>query len=193
MRLQRRGPPQARSRDRGGPAVKAIFVMAPALATSSTRPAWPKSTCRCGSIGRRRMRSSPILDAERIAQMLPKPPEYQLIEGAGHYIFLPPCPPAACLAHPRDLQRPKGSTAPHSRAPQRRDDRLLRARCRATTPPLAALPGSTWLAEPLRMADSTFSAKCVVLAGTEARKRAAVRPRSAPPPRSPPVRSATLA
>jgi predicted dienelactone hydrolase len=32
-------------------------------------------------------------NAERIAQMLPKPPEYETIKGAGHYVFLAPCPP----------------------------------------------------------------------------------------------------
>jgi len=88
---------------------------------------WPKSTCRCGSY---RPTADEILthpwNAERIAQMLPSRPSYQLIEGAGHYIFLPPARPLLASRIP-DLQRPEGPRPRrHSRAPQRRDDRLCR-------------------------------------------------------------------
>ena len=33
-------------------------------------------------------------NAERIAQLLPRPPEYQVLERAGHFVFLAPCSPA---------------------------------------------------------------------------------------------------
>jgi predicted dienelactone hydrolase len=47
-------------------------------------------------------------NAERIAQMLPKPPEYQLVEGAGHYVFLAPCPAVMAAAAREICQDPNG-------------------------------------------------------------------------------------
>jgi predicted dienelactone hydrolase len=40
--------------------------------------------------------------------MLPKPPEYQLIEGAGHYVFLAPCPTLLTLRLPEICKDPRG-------------------------------------------------------------------------------------
>jgi predicted dienelactone hydrolase len=46
--------------------------------------------------------------AERVARMLPKPPEYQLIEGAGHYVFLAPCSAAMAARIPEICRDPLG-------------------------------------------------------------------------------------
>ena len=53
-------------------------------------------------------------NAERIAQMLPRPPEYELVEGAGHYVFLPPCPMLLALRVPAICKDPPASIAPPS-------------------------------------------------------------------------------
>jgi predicted dienelactone hydrolase len=47
-------------------------------------------------------------NAERIARMLPSRPEYEVIERAGHYVFLPPCPPALASRIPTICKDPAG-------------------------------------------------------------------------------------
>jgi len=47
-------------------------------------------------------------NAERVRQMLPTPPEYAVIEGAGHYVFLAPCPPALAAQIPAICTDPPG-------------------------------------------------------------------------------------
>ena len=75
------------------PRVKAIFVMAPALGYLFDRAGLAKVEV---PVRLYRPSADEILahpwNAERIAKSLPKPPEYQVVEGAGHYVFLPPCP-----------------------------------------------------------------------------------------------------
>jgi predicted dienelactone hydrolase len=77
--------------------VRAIFVMAPALGYVFDRGGLSKVEV---PVRLYRPTADEVLlhpwNAERIAQMLPKQPEYQLIEGAGHFVFLAPC--AAVLA-----------------------------------------------------------------------------------------------
>lgn len=73
--------------------VKAIFLMAPALGYLFDRAGLAKVEV---PVRLYRPSADEILvhpwNAERIAQMLPRPPEYEVVKGAGHYIFLPPCP-----------------------------------------------------------------------------------------------------
>ncbi len=91
------------------PRVKAIFVMAPALGYVFDKAGLAKVDV---PVRLYRPTADEILahpwNAERIAQMLPKPPEYQLIEGAGHYIFLPPCPMLLSLRVPEICKDPPG-------------------------------------------------------------------------------------
>ncbi len=76
------------------PRVKAIFLMAPALGYLFDGAGLSKVSI---PVRIYRPTADEILahpwNAERIAQMLPKPPEYETIKGAGHYVFLAPCPP----------------------------------------------------------------------------------------------------
>ena len=91
------------------PRVRAIFLMAPALGYVFDKAGLAKVEV---PVRLYRPTADEILahpwNAERIAQMLPKPPEYQLIEGAGHYIFLPPCPILLALRIPAICKDPKG-------------------------------------------------------------------------------------
>ena len=109
------------------PRVRAIFLMAPALGYVFDKAGLAKVEV---PVRLYRPTADEVLahpwNAERIAQMLPKPPEYQLIEGAGHYVFLPPCPMLLALRIPGHLQGPAGHRPRrHPCPPQRRDDRLL--------------------------------------------------------------------
>ena len=78
-------------------------------------PAWPRSRCPCGSIGRRRTRSSPTPGTPSASpRCCPSRPSISLIEGAGHYVFLPPCPTLLALRIPAICKDPRASTAPPS-------------------------------------------------------------------------------
>jgi predicted dienelactone hydrolase len=89
--------------------VRAIFVMAPALGYVFDRAGLAKVEV---PVRLYRPTADEVLvhpwNAERIAQMLPKPPEYQLVEGAGHYVFLPPCPAILAARVPEICQDPPG-------------------------------------------------------------------------------------
>jgi predicted dienelactone hydrolase len=91
------------------PRVKAIFVMAPALGFVFDKAGLAKVEV---PVRLYRPTADEILahpwNAERIAQMLPKPPEYSLIEGAGHYAFLGPCPPLLATRIPEICKDPRG-------------------------------------------------------------------------------------
>jgi predicted dienelactone hydrolase len=75
------------------PRVRAIFVMAPALGYVFDKAGLAKVEV---PVRLYRPSADEVLvhpwNAERIAQMLPRPPEYQVIDRAGHYVFLAPCP-----------------------------------------------------------------------------------------------------
>jgi len=47
-------------------------------------------------------------NAERIASMLPRRPEYVVLEGAGHFVFLAPCSPAFAAQVPTICADPPG-------------------------------------------------------------------------------------
>lgn len=91
------------------PRVRAIFLMAPALGYMFDRAGLSKVEV---PVRLYRPTADEILahpwNAERIAQMLPKPPEYQLVEGAGHYVFLAPCPTLLSLRIPEICKDPRG-------------------------------------------------------------------------------------
>jgi len=73
--------------------VKALFLMAPALGYVFDRAGLAKVQV---PVRLYRPAADEILrhpwNAERIARLLPRPPEYQVVERAGHYVFLAPCP-----------------------------------------------------------------------------------------------------
>jgi len=75
--------------------VRAIFLMAPALGYVLDRAGLAKVEV---PVRLYRPSEDEILvhpwNAERIAQMLPTPPEYHVLDGAGHFVFLAPCPTA---------------------------------------------------------------------------------------------------
>jgi predicted dienelactone hydrolase len=84
------------------PRVRAIFVMAPALGYVFDRTALSKVAI---PVRLYRPSADQLLphpwDAERIASMLPRQPEYEVVKGAGHFVFLAPCSAAlAALAAP---------------------------------------------------------------------------------------------
>jgi len=91
------------------PRVRAIFVMAPALGYLFDRAGLSKVEV---PVRLYRPTADEILahpwNAERVAQMLPRPPEYQLIEGAGHYVFLAPCPALLAFRIPEICKDPRG-------------------------------------------------------------------------------------
>jgi predicted dienelactone hydrolase len=91
------------------PRVKAIFLMAPALGYVFDKKGLAKVEV---PVRLYRPTADEVLahpwNAERIAKMLPKPPEYQLVEGAGHYVFLPPCPMLLALRLPNICKDPRG-------------------------------------------------------------------------------------
>ncbi len=91
------------------PRVRAIFVMAPALGyvfdrNGLSRVEVPVRLYRSGAD---ELLPHPW-NAERIASMLPRRPEYEVLEGAGHFVFLAPCSaafaarvPSICADPPR--------------------------------------------------------------------------------------------
>ena len=91
------------------PRVRAVFLMAPALGYVFDRTGLAKVEM---PVRLYRPTADEVLahpwNGERIARMLPKPPEYQLIEGAGHYVFLPPCPMLLAVRIPAICKDPRG-------------------------------------------------------------------------------------
>jgi predicted dienelactone hydrolase len=89
--------------------VRAAFVMAPALGYLFDK---------AGLAGVRvpirlyRPSADEVLrhpwNAERVRELLPTPPDYIVIEGAGHYVFLAPCPPAMAAQIPAICTDPPG-------------------------------------------------------------------------------------
>jgi predicted dienelactone hydrolase len=77
------------------PRVHAAFVMAPAIGYIFDKAglADVHVPIRLYRAGADQVLRYPW-NAERIRRLLPTPPEYEVIEGAGHYVFLPPCSPA---------------------------------------------------------------------------------------------------
>ena len=89
--------------------VRAVFVMAPAVGYVFDRAGLSK--VEVPVLLYRPTADEMLLHpwhAERIAQMLPKPPEYQLIEGAGHFVFLAPCPAVIAARAPAICNDPPG-------------------------------------------------------------------------------------
>ena len=91
------------------PRVRAIFVMAPALGYVFDKAGLAKVEV---PVRLYRPAADEVLvhpwNAERIAQMLPRPPEYQVIDRAGHYVFLAPCPMLLALRIPAICKDPPG-------------------------------------------------------------------------------------
>jgi predicted dienelactone hydrolase len=84
------------------PRVRAILLMAPALGYVFDRTGLAKVRV---PVRVYRSAADEILphpwNAERIVQMLPVPPEYQVIDGAGHFVFLAPCSSALASRAPQ--------------------------------------------------------------------------------------------
>ena len=47
-------------------------------------------------------------NAERVRALLPLPPRYTVIEGAGHFVFLAPCPASLAASVPEICRDPPG-------------------------------------------------------------------------------------
>jgi predicted dienelactone hydrolase len=91
------------------PRVRAAFVMAPAIGYMFDRAGRSKVEV---PVRLYRPTADQMLvhpwHAERIAQMLPKSPEYQLVEGAGHFVFLAPCSALLVASAPAICNDPPG-------------------------------------------------------------------------------------
>jgi predicted dienelactone hydrolase len=89
--------------------VRAAFVMAPALGYLFDKAglADVKVPIRLYRAGADEVLRHPW-NAERVRQMLPTPPDDVVIEGAGHYVFLAPCPPALAARIPAICIDPPG-------------------------------------------------------------------------------------
>ncbi len=89
--------------------VRAIFLMAPALGYVFDKAGLAKVDV---PVRLYRPAADEILahpwNAERVAQLLPRPPEYQVIERAGHFVFLAPCPTLFALRLPSICKDPPG-------------------------------------------------------------------------------------
>jgi len=91
------------------PRVRAIFLMAPAVGyvfdrTSLAKVDVPVRLYRPSADEQLRH----PWNAERIAELLPRPPEYQVIDRAGHYVFLAPCPWTMAWRIPEICKDPPG-------------------------------------------------------------------------------------
>ncbi|MBI3496233.1 MAG: hypothetical protein HY058_02890 [Proteobacteria bacterium] len=93
----------------GDPRVRAAFIMAPALGFLFDQAALAelRVPVRLYRAGADEVLRHPW-HAERVRQMLPTPPEYEVIEGAGHYVFLAPCAEALMDAVPEICRDPPG-------------------------------------------------------------------------------------
>lgn len=91
------------------PRVRAAFIMAPALGFVFDRAGLAdiRVPVRLYRAGADEVLRHPW-NAERIRQMLPSPPEYEVLEGAGHYVFLAPCPAALAAELPEICRDPPG-------------------------------------------------------------------------------------
>jgi predicted dienelactone hydrolase len=91
------------------PRVRAIFVMAPAVGYMFDRAGLSKVEV---PVRLYRPTADEMLvhpwNAERIAQMLPRPPEYLLVDDAGHFVFLAPCPAMLAARAPAICNDPPG-------------------------------------------------------------------------------------
>jgi predicted dienelactone hydrolase len=100
------------------PRIRAIFVMAPALGYAFDRSALAKVRVpvRLYRPAADEMLPHPW-NAERIAQLLPVRPEYVVLDGAGHFVFLAPCPWVLALTARQICTDPAGidRTALHER------------------------------------------------------------------------------
>ena len=89
--------------------VRAIFLMAPALGYLFDEDALAKVRI---PVRLWRPEADEILihpwNAERIARMLPARPEYDVLEGAGHFVFLAPCAAAFAARLPAICVDPPG-------------------------------------------------------------------------------------
>jgi predicted dienelactone hydrolase len=89
--------------------VRAAFVMAPALGYVFDKAALASVQM---PVRLYRPTDDEVLrhpwNAERIARMLPQAPEYELVKGAGHYVFLPPCPMLLAVRLPAICKDPPG-------------------------------------------------------------------------------------
>jgi predicted dienelactone hydrolase len=100
------------------PRVRAIFLMAPALGYVFDDAGLSKVQV---PVRLYRPSADELLahpwNAERIAQMLPRPPEYQVIDGGGHFVFLAPCTAEFAVRAPAICTDPAGidRTAFHKR------------------------------------------------------------------------------
>jgi predicted dienelactone hydrolase len=98
--------------------VRAVFLMAPAAGYMFDRAGLSKVEV---PVRLYRATADEMLphpwNVERIAQMLPRPPEYQLVEGAGHFVFLAPCSAMLAGLAPVICKDPPGidRTAIHTR------------------------------------------------------------------------------
>ncbi len=91
------------------PRVKAAFLMAPALGFLFERDelAAVRAPVRIYRAGADELLREPY-NSERYCALLPTPPEYEVVEGAGHYIFLAPCTDALRQALPAVCADPPG-------------------------------------------------------------------------------------
>lgn len=91
------------------PRVRAIFLMAPAAGYIFDRNGLSKVQI---PVRLYRPSTDELLahpwNAERIASMLPRQPEYEVLEGAGHFVFLAPCSPAFAAQVPIICADPPG-------------------------------------------------------------------------------------
>jgi len=91
------------------PRVRAIFLMAPAAGYIFDRNGLSKVQI---PVRLYRPSTDELLahpwNAERIASMLPRRPEYVVLEGAGHFVFLAPCSPAFAAQVPTICADPPG-------------------------------------------------------------------------------------
>lgn len=97
--LRKRADAASRERRKPGlayvadPRVRSLFLMAPALGYVFDKAALSTVVV---PVRLYRPSADQILahpwNAQRIAELLPTPPEYQIIDGAGHFVFLAPCP-----------------------------------------------------------------------------------------------------
>ena len=91
------------------PRVRAIVLMAPAIGYAFDKAALDKVRVpvRLYRPSADEMLPQPW-HAERIAQNLPVPPEYVVLEGAGHFVFLAPCSPTFALIAKQACTDPAG-------------------------------------------------------------------------------------
>jgi predicted dienelactone hydrolase len=91
------------------PRVRSLFLMAPALGYVFDKAALAKVQV---PVRIYRPSADEILahpwNAERFAELLPVRPEYQVVERAGHFVFLAPCPTLLATRVPFICKDPKG-------------------------------------------------------------------------------------